>query len=129
MKPRTILIIEDEPEIRLILSMCLSHVGGYKTIEAADGIEGIEVARRSLPDLILLDALMPRMDGYAACRLIKQDPVLKDIPVVFLTAKTDQKEVDRAIRAGASGCLSKPFDPLALAGQIEEITEDRGSCE
>jgi CheY-like chemotaxis protein len=124
MKAKSILIIEDEPEIRLILTMCLSHVGGYVTFEAADGLEGIEMARRVRPDLILLDALMPRMDGYTACRLMKQDPELRDIPVIFLTAKTDQKEVDRALWAGACGCLSKPFDPLALSAQIERIAQE-----
>ncbi len=124
MNCRSILIIEDEPEIRLILSLCLRHVGGYETILASDGVEGLEMARMFVPDIILLDALMPRMDGYAACRLIKQDPALKSIPVVFLTAKTDQREVDRAIRAGACACLAKPFDPLTLSAQLEEITEE-----
>jgi putative two-component system response regulator len=64
------------------------------------------------------------MDGYAACKQIKQDPALRDIPVIFLTAKTDQREVDRAIRAGACACLAKPFDPLTLSAQLEQIAKE-----
>lgn len=123
MRPRRILIIEDDPGIRLILEMSLRYSGSFETILACDGVEGIELARQKKPDLILLDALMPRLDGYAACRLIKQDELLKDIPVIFLTAKTDRKEIDRAIRAGACGYLTKPFDPLRLAEEIDKIAE------
>lgn len=123
MRQRKILIIEDEPEIRLIIETALKHSGEFKPIVASDGIEGIEAARRENPDLILLDALMPRQDGYTTCKLIKQDVTLKEIPVIFLTAKTDRKEIDRAIRAGACGYLPKPFDPLQLAQQINIIAD------
>lgn len=121
MKARKILIIEDEPEIRLILAKCFQHTGGFDPILAGDGVEGIELAREQMPDVILIDAVMPKLDGYATCRLIKQDSGLKDIPVIFLTAKTDRREVSRAIRAGACGYLPKPFDPLQLASQIDKI--------
>ncbi len=121
---RKILIIEDEPDLRLILEMSIRHAGTFDVVLASDGIEGMEVAQRELPDLILIDALMPRMDGYAACKQIKHDDTLKNIPVIFLTAKTDRKEIDRAIKAGASGFLPKPFDPLKLSDQIEEIIRE-----
>jgi CheY-like chemotaxis protein len=124
MNARTILIIEDEPEIRLILRVCLERSGRFDLMMAADGVEGMEMARVYRPDIILLDAVMPRMDGYAMCRLLKQDPELRDIPVIFLTAKTDQREVDHAIRAGACGCISKPFDPLTLAEQIDSASRE-----
>jgi two-component system, OmpR family, response regulator len=123
MEPQKILIIEDEPEIRLLLSMCLKLTGGFQTVEASDGLEGIEAARQESPDLILIDVMMPRLDGYTTCRLIKQDEDLKNIPVIFLTAKTDRREVSKAIRAGACGCLSKPFDPMTLSDQIRSIME------
>jgi two-component system, OmpR family, response regulator len=117
-----ILIIEDEPEIQAILAISLQRVGGFETVVASDGIEGIERAIRDAPDVILLDVLMPRLDGYATCKRLKADHTLSHIPVVFLTAKTDPQEVERAIRAGAAGCVAKPFDPLKLADQISEIT-------
>ena len=123
MRPHKILIIEDEPEIRLILAMSLQHSGVFEPILAKDGVEGIEIAQQEKPDLILIDVVMPRMDGYATCRVIKENPALRDIPVIFLTAKTDRKEVDRAIKAGACGYLAKPFDPLLLADQIKKIAE------
>lgn len=124
MRLRRILIIEDEPEIRLILAMTLQHSGIFEPILAKDGLEGVEIAKREKPDLILIDVVMPRMDGYATCRAIKEDTTLKDTPVIFLTAKTDQIEVDRAIKAGACASLAKPFDPLQLAGQIEKIAKE-----
>ncbi|MDO8682448.1 MAG: response regulator [Armatimonadota bacterium] len=120
---RKILIIEDEPEIQAILSMSLQHAGGFDVILANDGIEGIEMALDQSPDLILLDVLMPKLDGYATCRRIKQNERISNIPVIFLTAKTDPHEVDRAMRAGASGYVAKPFDPLKLAGQIARIAD------
>jgi len=125
MKPQKVLIIEDEPDLRLILSLCLQHSGYFDTIAASDGIEGIEMAKQQKPDLILIDAMMPRLDGYATCRLMKQDSTRKSIPVIFLTAKTDQREVDRAIKAGACGYLYKPFDPLKLADQIQTIISSK----
>lgn len=123
---RKILVIEDEPEIRAILALSLEHAGGFQTILASDGVEGIERALQETPDLILLDAMMPKLDGYATCRRLKQDERLCHIPVIFLTAKTDPDEVDRAMQAGASGWVAKPFDPLSLAGQITAIA-DKGA--
>ncbi|MDO8587456.1 MAG: response regulator [Armatimonadota bacterium] len=123
-----VLIIEDEPEIQAILEMSLQQVGGFDTVIANDGIEGIERALRDSPDIILMDVLMPRLDGYATCRRIKEDQRLSKIPVIFLTARTDPHDIERAMRAGATGCVAKPFDPLKLAGQISKIREegDRG---
>jgi CheY-like chemotaxis protein len=123
---RKILIIEDEPEIQAILALSLEHAGGFETVLASDGVEGIERALQEAPDLIVLDAMMPRLNGYATCRRIKQDERLRHIPVIFLTAKTDPSEVDRAMKAGAAGWVAKPFDPLRLAGQITEIA-DKGA--
>lgn len=121
MEPRKVLIIEDEPEIRLILSMSFQHSGVFDPILACDGVEGLEMARKVMPDLILLDVMMPRMDGYSTCRLLKEDEQLMNIPIIFLTAKTDQVEIDRAMRSGACGYLPKPFDPLLLIDQISRI--------
>jgi CheY-like chemotaxis protein len=118
---RKILIIEDEPEIQAILAMSLQRSGEFETALANDGVEGIECAQRDHPDVILLDVVMPRLDGYATCRRLKADRSLRHIPVVFLTAKCDRPEVERAMDAGGAGCVAKPFDPLKLAGQISEI--------
>ena len=122
-----VLIIEDEPEIQAILEMSLQQVGGFDTVVASDGVEGLERALLEPPDIILMDVLMPRLDGYATCRRIKEHERLRGIPVIFLTARTDPHDIDRAMRAGATGCVAKPFDPLKLAGQISKI-KDEGEC-
>lgn len=121
---RKVLIIEDEPEIRAILAIALRHAGEFDAITAADGLEGLEVAEREKPDVILLDALMPGLDGYGTCRRIRQHPDLQSVPVVFLTAKTDYKAVAAAVASGASACLAKPFDPLLLSSELESILDD-----
>jgi len=126
---KKVLIVEDEPEIQAILAMTLRHTGGFETVLASDGIEAIERALQERPDLIILDAMMPRLNGYAACKRMKQDERLSGIPIVFLTARTDPHEVDRAMRAGASGCVAKPFDPLKLAGQIAQILDGDGNSD
>jgi CheY-like chemotaxis protein len=118
---RKVLIIEDEPEIQAILAMSLERVGGFETVIAGDGIEGLERARSESPDLILLDVLMPKLNGYDTCRRMKQEERLRGIPVVFLTARSDPHDVDKAMRAGAAGCVAKPFDPLKLVEQILDI--------
>jgi CheY-like chemotaxis protein len=123
MKTRKVLIIEDEPEIRAILAITLRHSGRFDPIFANDGLEGIAVAAQEKPDLILLDAMMPRLDGYATCRRLKQSEQLRRIPVVFLSARTDSREIDRAMKAGAAGYVPKPFDPLTLASQIADIAD------
>lgn len=121
MKPRKVLIIEDEPEIQTILAMSLRHCGSFETVVANDGLEGIERALEEIPDLILLDCMMPRLDGYATCKRMKQDQRLSDIPVIFLTAKTDKDEIQLAIDCGAAGYICKPFDPLTLAAEVDRI--------
>ncbi len=120
-RPKRVLIIEDEPDIRLILSKCLEHTGSFDPIVACDGAQGIDIAKEQKPDVILIDALLPKMNGYAACQRIKKDSSTKHIPVIFLTAKTDRNEIDRAIKSGACGVIAKPFDPLQLAAQIENL--------
>ncbi len=114
------LIIENEPEILTILAKSLKH-GGFVVSTASGGREGIEVALQVHPDVILLDVLMPEMDGYETCRAIKRHPVLKDVPVVFMSAKVEPRDIRAAFDAGAAACLGKPFDPLTLAAKILQI--------
>lgn len=103
--------------------MALQHSGDFDPIVARNGTEGITLAGQESPDVILIDLMMPGLDGIATCRKIKQNPKLKDIPIIILTAKTEQYEVDRAIKMGAFGYLQKPFDPLKLADQINAIID------
>ncbi len=118
----TVLVIEDEPDLRLIVRLSLREHGAT-VIEASSGAEGLDAARTVRPDLVLLDVMMPGMDGQATFQALRRDPATRSIPVVFLTAKAMRSEVDRLLGLGADGVLVKPFDPLNLAGELQRILE------
>jgi DNA-binding response OmpR family regulator len=117
--PHTILLIEDEPDIQTVVKFALEATGGHKVIVADDGLQGLEAARTVRPDVILLDVMMPRMDGHELLRLLKASR----IPVIFLSAKAQQKDVDAALDLGADGYLTKPFDSRTLSDQVEAIVK------
>ncbi|NPA07258.1 MAG: response regulator [Chloroflexi bacterium] len=115
-----ILIAEDEPDIRELIAFLL-ELEGHEVIQAQDGKEAVERARAEKPDFILLDVRMPRMTGYEACRIIKQDPNLQHIPVVFLSAKGQEAEVKEGYEAGADAYLLKPFDADDLIQTVNKF--------
>jgi two-component system OmpR family response regulator len=121
MVPKKILMVEDDPDIRRVAVMALKFKGGFEVIVAADGIEGLEKAASEKPDVILLDSMMPRMDGPETCKRLKADPALASIPVIFLTAKSQKKEIEAGLELGAVGYLVKPFDPMTLADELSKI--------
>jgi DNA-binding response OmpR family regulator len=115
-----ILIAEDEPDIRDLVAFTL-RFAGYEVVTANNGEEAVQTASREFPDLILLDVRMPRMTGYDACRAIKANPELKDIPVVFLSAKGQESEIQTGLDAGAEEYLLKPFAPDQLTDRVRAI--------
>lgn len=119
--PMHILLIEDDPDIQKMVRLSLKFQGGHKVSVASDGREGLEKAAAEHPDLILLDVMMPEMDGYETCRRLKADPATQDIPVVFLSARAQQAEIEKGRELGAVGYLVKPFDPMTLSDQLSEI--------
>jgi CheY-like chemotaxis protein len=121
---RKILVIEDDPDIQQLVQMALEFTGGYQVSVASDGPEGLGKAEAERPDLILLDAMMPGMDGFEVCRRLKADPALAGIPVVFLTAKAQAAEIEEGLRLGAAGYLTKPFDPMRLKDDLEGYFHD-----
>src|SRR3990167_10781452 len=100
MEIRKILLAEDEEDIRKVAQISLQFRGGWAVSLATDGEEGLAKAAQERPDLILLDCMMPKMDGYETCRRLKADPVLRDIPVIFLTAKSQEAEVRKGLALG-----------------------------
>jgi two-component system, OmpR family, response regulator len=116
-----VLVVDDEDDIRRIAVLSLSAVGGMEVAEASGGPEGIRKAREERPDAVLLDVMMPGMDGLTTFQALRGDPATSGIPVVFLTAKAMSSEVDRLKALGARGVLIKPFDPMALPGQLREL--------
>ncbi len=115
-----ILIAEDERDIRDLITFTLSF-GGYEVVAAGNGEEAVTLAKQELPDLILLDVRMPRMTGYEACAAIKADERLRDIPVIFLSAKGQESEIQAGLQAGASEYLLKPFAPDQLTARIKTV--------
>jgi len=118
-----VLVVDDDDDIRRIAMLSLVGVGGMEVAEASGGLEGIRRAREDRPDVILLDMMMPGMDGLATFRGLRGDPEISGIPVVFLTAKAMTAEVDRLKALGARGVLIKPFDPMALPGLLRGLIE------
>ena len=115
-----ILIAEDERDIRDLVVFTLQYAG-FEVISASNGEEAVEMARTEKPDLIMLDVRMPRMTGYEACRVLKESKPTQDIPIVFLSAKGQEKEVQSGLEAGAMDYILKPFAPDQLARRVGEI--------
>ena len=113
-----LLCADDEPDLRTILELALSIDPGFEVEIVSSGTELLERASRCRYDAFVLDGMMPGLDGYETCRRLKDDPITAAIPVVFLTAKTQQEEMRRALALGAAACLVKPFDPLTLAMEL-----------
>ena len=114
---KVILIVEDDPK-SLTLTRDLLQISGYTTIEAANGEQGVELAKAKKPDLILMDIMMPKMDGYSACQAIKADEATRKIPVVMLTAVGYELNKELAKRIGADGYVTKPFSRQELMAAI-----------
>ena len=117
---KLILIVEDDPK-SLKLTRDLLQVSGYETIEATDGKQGVELAKAKKPDLILMDLMMPKMDGYTACSKIKADQATKVIPVIMLTAVGHEFNKKFAMEMGADGYITKPFTREELLDAISRF--------
>ncbi len=115
-----ILIAEDEPDIRELVAFLL-RFAGYEVVAASNGEEAVQTAVREIPDLILMDVRMPRLTGYDACRMLKADPKMKDIPVVFLSAKGQESEIQTGLDVGAEEYLLKPFSPDELTNRVRSL--------
>ena len=116
-----VLIIDDDADIRAIARLSLSRVGGMDVIEAASGAEGVRKARDEKPDVILLDMMMPTMDGSETLAALRSQPATAMTPVIILTAKAVGAEVERIRALGAAGVLIKPFDPRTLSGDVRAL--------
>jgi DNA-binding response OmpR family regulator len=114
-----ILAVDDSPTILEMIKAIL-EAGGYEVLTAADGAEALEKARAEKPDLILLDVMLPKLDGYRVCRLLKFDQNYKHIPIIMLTAKTEEQSMATGLRTGADQYLTKPIEPETLLASVAE---------
>lgn len=120
-----ILIAEDERDIRDLVGFTL-RFAGHEVVAVSNGEEAVQAAREEKPDMVLMDVRMPRMTGYEACEKMKADPQLKDIPVVFLSAKGQDAEIRTGMEMGAEEYLLKPFAPIDLTRRVDEILRKHG---
>jgi DNA-binding response OmpR family regulator len=122
----TILVVDDEPPIVDLVRFTLEDAD-VRVIEASDGAEALVLARQTIPDLVLLDVHMPRLDGFEVCRQLRREPSLARIPIVMLTAAGQESDRARGRAAGADEYLTKPFSPLALLALVEALVPDTRS--
>lgn len=116
---RRILLIDDEPDIRAVARIAIEVVAGWECVEAESGLAGLKIARTSLPDAVLIDVMMPGLDGIATANAFRADKDLGGLPLILLTAKT----LDNPHEWLVDGVLAKPFDPMTLGNDIARILE------
>ncbi len=120
---QNILYVEDEPDIQAVAQIALEMVGGFTLKICSSGQEALEAVQTFTPDLILLDVMMPGMDGPTTMLELRKQPQLTHTPMVFMTAKVQPGEVSEYLALGASGVIAKPFDPMKLAAEVRTIWE------
>lgn len=120
-----VLYVEDEPDIQTVALMALETIGEFTVKACSSGQEAVEAAPAFEPDLVILDVMMPGMDGPATMEALRKLPVTADVPMIFMTAKVQSHEVERYRAMGAVDVIAKPFDPISLADQVRAIWEQQ----
>jgi DNA-binding response OmpR family regulator len=120
--PTRVLVVDDEAPIRLLCRVNL-EAEGMQVLEAADGFAGVEAARAERPDVILLDVMMPGMDGWQVAERLVEDDTTNQIPLIFLTARAELRDRARGLELGGVDYITKPFNPVELASVVEQLLE------
>ncbi len=116
---QSVLIVDDEPMARTLLRLMLVRAG-FHVAEAEDGFDALEKVRKNQPDVILLDVMMPGMDGFAVCETLRSEPATAELPIIMLSAKTDLDSINKGLRAGATIYLTKPISPEELTQHVKD---------
>jgi DNA-binding response OmpR family regulator len=119
-KTPTILVADDEEDVRELITYRLTR-SGYQVIGAGDGQAALELAAERTPDLMVLDVMMPKLDGYELTRRVRAEEALRSIPVILLTARSQESDVDRGFEVGADDYLKKPFNPDELVARVRAV--------
>ncbi|MDD5282305.1 MAG: response regulator [Candidatus Omnitrophica bacterium] len=117
---KKILLVDDEPHIIMMLENRMKHAG-YDVITASDGQEALAKAHKEKPDLIILDLMLPKLDGYKVCRMLKFDEKYKHIPIIMLSARAQEADKKMGETVGADGYITKPFEPQVLLGKVSDL--------
>ncbi|MCL4263651.1 MAG: response regulator [Anaerolineae bacterium] len=120
---QSVLVVDDEPMARTLLRLMLIRAG-FNVTEAEDGFDALDKVRKSRPDVILLDVMMPGMDGFAVCERLRNDVDTAALPIIMLSAKTDLGSINRGLRVGATVYLTKPISPEDLTRHVREALEN-----
>lgn len=126
MPPIRVLVAEDDPDTLAVIRLALRRAG-YTILAIGNGAEVTARVTEWKPDVILLDWVMPGLDGIDVCRQLKADPETRDVPVVFLTGNTDEHELQQALALGAIGYITKPFDPVTLGEKVAHLVDQAQS--
>ena len=118
---RRLLLVDDDDGVRFVARSALERVGGWTVTAVSSGADAIDEATTAPPDAILLDVMMPGLDGPSTLAQLRENPVTADIPVIFLTAKARSSQHDTLLELGAKGVLVKPFDPMQLSNQVAAL--------
>jgi CheY-like chemotaxis protein len=125
MQPKKILIVDDSKVAAMTQQLILRSLRGCEVITAEDGIKGVEKAVAEQPDLILMDVVMPRMNGFEACRLIRGQEATESIPIIMVTTRSEPTHVDEGFASGCTDYIFKPIDTAQLLEKIEKLADDR----
>jgi DNA-binding response OmpR family regulator len=128
MAPATVLVVDDDPVILKLLEVNF-EMEGFTVVRAADGAEGLERAREVLPDIVILDVMMPRMTGYEVAKALREDERTAHIPIIFVTARAQSSDVERGMELGVDDYVTKPFDPLDLIARVNVLLARRADSE
>jgi DNA-binding response OmpR family regulator len=120
MVPATVLVVDDDPVILRLLEASF-EMEGFNVVGAADGVEGLERAREVMPDVVILDVMMPRMTGHEVATALRADPRTARIPIIFVTARAQSSDVERGLELGVDDYVTKPFDPLDLIARVNTV--------
>lgn len=121
---RKVMLVDDEPDVRLVVRLSLERIGRWQVCVASSGLDALRAVEAERPDVILLDVMMPEMDGPATLAQLRENPHAAGIPVIFLTAKSQPHDITRFKELGARGVINKPFDPLQLPAQIQRLLSE-----
>ena len=124
MAPATVLVVDDDPVILKLLEVNF-EMEGFQVVRAADGAEGLERAREVLPDIVVLDVMMPRMTGYEVAKALREDVSTAHIPIIFVTARAQSSDVEKGMELGVEDYVTKPFDPLDLIDRVNNLLARR----
>jgi DNA-binding response OmpR family regulator len=120
MAPATVLVVDDDPVILKLLEVNF-EMEGFEVVRAADGAEGLERARAVLPDIVVLDVMMPRMTGYEVAKALREHDDTARIPIIFVTARAQSSDIERGMELGVDDYITKPFDPLDLIDRVNTL--------